>query len=231
MHEYLEWLLAELIHTKDGIHDYEPDGIVPDKVETGMLRYFDAEAATAAGGLDEGFYYVDVNGDWQQLANELWVSHNFVVASFASLVDTTTPSAFPDIGLTYQTINAFDAEAVTSKGAVASIPNASIAPGYQGVWQMTLILSLSHNESNSGRFTYVRSYNLTDAIPDSNPVYVPIARNQPGTLMAISILLEILPADVNKEFVIQVGGGSALTSVIIENANYSLQHLDAAPVE
>lgn len=145
---------------------------------------------------------------------------NFAFAAYGGL-RLSTATAGDNIEATWDTVDQFDQLIFsTPKEIVQSLTNNSLAFSLPGVYNLSITLSISHNEDTGGRETGLRLYNITDSVAGPTTI-IPIGRNQPGTLIGISTPFEILAADVGKEYVVQVGGFDSLTSVIYNSASYS----------
>lgn len=98
------------------------------------------------------------------------------------------------------------------RGVTVNLSNNSISVATESVWRLSYDFSIEgHNSSNSGRVTYIRMYNITDGIASPGEIVVGVGRNQEDTSNSGSFLFDVQPASVNKEIVLQIGGGDAIT--------------------
>ena len=136
-----------------------------------------------------------------------WVSSNFTPAArSAMLVD---PVGFASIGASYTPIDNYDSE-IAPRGITTDLVTGTMAFNIYGVFQITVGLNLSHDESNQGRTTNVRFWNVTDGI-SGGLIEVGIARNQPATNFTAVFQTEIVAGDTGKAFRLELGGGDSVT--------------------
>lgn len=160
-------------------------------------------------------WFLSGHGDPDLRANTL---ATFTMAAYGGL-DLSAPIASGDIGATWDTIDVFDTiKYATPKYITQNLTNSSLAVTYPGVYIFNIVLNYSHNELNASRVTYLRIYNLTDAVAGA-AVEIPIARNQPSTLISIAIDGELL---AGKEYVLQIGNGDDITAVTVRGASFSI---------
>ena len=147
----------------------------------------------------------------------------FSFAAYGGLVLSAPISNSEVLDGTWKTVNVFDQVKFTpERGILQNVANSSLAFEFDGVYLHNLVLNYTHNESNSSRTTQLRAYNLTDGVPaGAGGLIIPIARNQPGTLISISFLQEVSEAEKNKEFVMQVGNGDTVNLSAVPFAGWS----------
>ncbi len=147
-----------------------------------------------------------------RIVNELvlgWIVPTFVFSAHGMMLNAS-PVLGPDIGTGWQRVTAFDTvRGVRSIGFDTGADTWTYE--HSGVYLVTIGLTLTHGESNQGRSFDIRLNNGVDVPGDGVPV--PIARNQPGTSVTIT-MLETVPADdPNRTWFIEVGNGDAVTGV------------------
>lgn len=81
-----------------------------------------------------------------------------------------------------------------------------------GWWDLGLGLNLAHNESNQGRETIVRMYNVTQNTPAGPGEPLFIGRNQPGTNFYSQFRAQVLVD--GETYRVEIGGGDSLTAVV-----------------
>jgi hypothetical protein len=136
----------------------------------------------------------------------------------------SVPTGIPNLGIGFEVLPA-DAAVVTSPVTVTQdFANDGIRFSQEGVWNINIGFSLTHNESNSGRETTVQLYNATEAT-GGNGVPMPIARNQPGTYFSGTLMVEVTAADEGDLYQIRVGGGDSITAVTVEGYEFSATHV------
>ena len=136
-----------------------------------------------------------------------WVSGNFQVASHASM--SKDPIGIASIGAGWTAIENYDSE-ITPRGITTDLVGGAMAFDIYGVFQLTIGLNLTHNESNQGRTTNIRFWNVTDGIPAGN-IPIGIARNQPATNFTGVLQLEVSAGETGKGFRLEIGGGDSVT--------------------
>lgn len=147
--------------------------------------------------------------------NVLWVNEALIAGvcepAPAGIMELQAASAIgADLGLGWDTLDYFDYQA--SRGAMTLDPATGIftldEPGF---WDLDVSLNFSHNESNQGRETFVRFYNITQAT-SATDLPIPIGRNQPGTTFFDSYRFDNVNA--GDQWRMELGGGDIITSVV-----------------
>jgi hypothetical protein len=142
------------------------------------------------------------------------VSSLYVGAGFGGL-RLNTPTSLGTVDATWTTLVADTALPDDPFRVVVDLTDNSLTAESEGTYSVSLTVVLSHDEAQTGRTTNVRVYNLTDAIPVTI-VPVAVGRNTPGTNFAAASLFTVDSSNVNKELVIQIGGGDILNTVTLE---------------
>ena len=198
------------------------------RVYTMMSKYQDATSFdldahlwiedSTMTGQEAGQYRVTVGDFYQPLVN------TFTYAAYGGLSMSAPQTGFwNDIGATYQTIDVFDAQPVTTqRGIVSDVANNTFAIEVAGVYWYSLNLTFEHDNSNQGRLTYVRFWDTTDDQPLGPSLVVSTGRNAEATSAALSGLFEQLPEDNNHPMRIEIGGGDSYTAVSFDNAEFSI---------
>ena len=137
-----------------------------------------------------------------------WVAGNFTPAARSSMRINNV--GFSSIDLGWTVINNYDSE-VVPRGITNNLSAGTMAFNIYGVFQITVGINLDHNESNQGRQTFIRFFNVTDSVQAGDLIPISIGRNQPGLNFTDLFEVEILAADLNKEFRLEIGGGSSIT--------------------
>ena len=138
-----------------------------------------------------------------------WVAGNFTPAARSSML--IDPIGFSSIGAGYTPIDNYDSE-IAPRGVTTDLVAGTIAFNIYGVFQITVGLNLSHNESNQGRTTNIRFWNVTDGV-SGGIVEVGIARNQPATNFTTVYQVDVTSNEIGKAFRLEIGGGSSITSL------------------
>ena len=135
-----------------------------------------------------------------------WVAGNFTPAArSAMLVD---PVGFALIDATYTPVDNYDSE-IAPRGITTDLVAGTMAFNIYGVFQITVGLNLAHDESNAGRTTNIRFWNVTDGV-SGGLVEIGIARNQPATNFTTVFQTEIAAGDTGKAFRLEIGGGDTI---------------------
>ena len=137
-----------------------------------------------------------------------WVAGNFQPAARSSM--SIANVGFSSIGLGWTVIDNYDSQ-VIPRGITNNLVAGTMAFNLYGVFQVSVGINLDHNETNQGRQTFIRFFNVTDGAQSGGLIPVSIGRNQPGLNFSDSFEAEILAADINKEFRLEIGGGSSIT--------------------
>ena len=135
-----------------------------------------------------------------------WVAGNFTPASRASML--LDPVGFSVIDLTYTPIDNYTSE-IAPRGITTNLVAGTMAFDIYGVFQIAVELNLSHSESNQGRTTNIRFWNVTDG-GSAGIVEVGIARNQPATNFTTVFQTEIAAGDTGKAYRLEIGGGDTI---------------------
>lgn len=155
------------------------------------------------------------------------VVEKYQFVAYGGLFLDSPPFAFPDINATYQTLDCFDTISFSSpRNIVQNVTNSSLSFTDLGVYEVSISVVFSHNEDNAGRTVFLRTYNLTDNVALGTLIPIFIGRNQPGTNFSYSFPIEFSNiSDLNKEVILQVGGGSTLSAVAFETAEYYIKSI------
>ena len=110
-------------------------------------------------------------------------------------------------------------------GVTSDFANGTLSLSVSKLWRISLLLALTHNESNQGRTVSVRLFNQTQSIP-GDALIVPIARNQPGSIISLSLLFDVL--NVNDVYVLEIGnlgGGDTITGITYDDVRFEATHV------
>lgn len=151
------------------------------------------------------------------------IAENFVFAAYGQLYLSNPPAAFPDLGASYQKVTVFDTASPTSpKNITIDLSNDSMSFDIPGVYAITISGSFAHNSSNQGRTTNVRFFNETTGTPAANEFPIGIGRNVTDSSAAAIIIAEVTEASVGDDFILQIGGGSTVTSVSFSSTSWTI---------
>jgi len=144
----------------------------------------------------------------------------YAVAAAYGGVRLATPVGLPDLGAGFTTMQADAGSLAVPRGIVQDFANDGLRFSLLSILSVSINITLLHNEDNASRTTQVRLFNVTDAV-GSPPATIGIARNQPATNIAATLLLEIPTANLGDLFVVQIGNGDTLTAVTEEEYSFN----------
>ena len=105
----------------------------------------------------------------------------------------------------------------TPRGITQDFATESLAFDTPGVWSISIGFSISHNELNLSRTIDVRLFNITDGSPGLSST-VGVGRNNGVTTYSLTILVEILTADVGDAWRVEISGGADIFTAVVENS-------------
>lgn len=192
----------------------------PDQHPTAAITGLDTDQATQDQNLVDHEVDADPHPQYTLETSALQV---FVGAGYGGVIQAT-PVGMPALGPGWDTVP-FAAALISSPRLITQdFPNNGLIPAQEGIWLLSLNLVVSHNESNSGRVMGLRLFNVPDAAP--GPSFgIAVARNQPGTNINISGIIEISASAVGDLEIVQLSGlVDTFTNVDIDGT-YSLANL------
>ncbi len=120
------------------------------------------------------------------------------------------------IGSGWQAIDEFDTVDLPVLGLSINAATGEFSFSFPGIWQITISLIFSHNESNQGRTTNIRLWNVTkSSVLGSLPWF--IGRNQPGSNIIIPFPVLVAEAAIGNSIRFEIGGGSSITPVSVDD--------------
>jgi len=127
---------------------------------------------------------------------------------------------------TWQDAVGWDAITLSSPRFVTQdFTNGGLKFSHAGVWQVSLTLTVFHNEVNAGRILGMRLHETTVPFTGTNK-YFGTGRNVNVTNMAVTTLVDIPDTLVGKLIEVQIGGVDVYTSVVIESGSFQATYLD-----
>lgn len=153
--------------------------------------------------------FQEATEDLQFLADQL------VFSQYAS-VDTTIPHVDGNIGTGWQPFDFFDRVTVNPKGIVLTV-GGDFTFILDGIFQLSLVGFVEHDNLNAGRTFNVRIFNVTEGTPGSS-IVIASARNVDGTVVPLVGLFEILPGDIGDIFRLEYGGTTSIYSAVVWDA-------------
>lgn len=146
-----------------------------------------------------------------------------VAAEGSMFLDTPQTTDDADITGTFQTIDQYDTIGMTPRGCTVNTTTGEFTLDVDGSWMILIRINLTHDESNSGRETFLRLFNVTDTT-SSDPAPIAIGRNTPGTSDTPVLAFDLLVADESDTFRVEIGGGDTLATVRWQSVNLVLSY-------
>ena len=157
------------------------------------------------------FVFSDVANEWIPLT----ISEP--VALYLSLsVNTWTPGT---LGAAWTTVQ-WDGGASIQRH-INFLPPSQFQFRVPGIYSVSVVLSMQHNEVNGGRETGLRFYNATTATPVA-AISMPTGRNSPGTLTNPTFLIEVTEPTLSDLFQVQIGGNDAYSAITFSSFSLSI---------
>ena len=149
----------------------------------------------------------------------------FTFAGYGGLT-VGTPIAMSDINSTWQTV-VFDTGLLTNpRHIVQDVANDALAFGAEGVWAVDITMALTFVSTVIGRQIQVRLYDLTTATPSSGIGTFFSGRNQDGVNISISVLTDVLPAQIGDLLQLQINSAAdTFTGVTNISTFYQASHV------
>lgn len=134
----------------------------------------------------------------------------------------SAPTAFNDLSAAWQKLTVFDEVVFETPIRVQqNLADDTLTFNKAGIFTVTVNMSMSHDEAQAGRVTYIRVYSQTLGV-GSSEIYVATGRNTIGTNMFISsLVLVVKPEHVGHTFEVQIGNGDIYLDVIIHTASFT----------
>lgn len=167
--------------------------------------------------------YFNFKSDLTYLISRLIADFQYVAYGGLRL---SAPAAFSNINATWKTIDVFDSISFQEPVHVTQdLAGSALAADSAGVYEFTFNISLTHDESNSGRTIYLRVYNTTKDVATGVLFPVAIGRNQPGTNISYSVPVEASSEFSGDLFTLQLGNGDTLASVTFQAVEYYVKSI------
>ncbi len=204
------------------VHDLDITNQPPPTPLDGMVRY--ADGVSWDPGFGEGLYYFE-QGEWKKVLDAGTAAEVFTYAGYGGIQQSSPNVAGSNIGAAWQVLTSFDAATlITPVGVTQDVANNGLRFDHPGVWVLVVALAFEHNSSNSGRITYVRTYNATKDTGGSG-VVIGTGRNAEATNFGASLLFELGVAEVGDLLQLQIGNGDSYTNVDWDALAFSTFHV------
>ncbi len=115
---------------------------------------------------------------------------------------------------------------VNQLGFSVDLVNETFSYTEAGVWSTTISFNIEGiSELNQSRTFRARIYNVTDAVEVAFAV-VPVSRNQGDIWFSVTLISDIIAADVNKVLRIELGGGDAISNGTLVGASIAANRVN-----
>ncbi len=132
------------------------------------------------------------------------------------------PTAFPDLGAAWQTLNVFDAaNPSTPRGVSVNPATGEFAYEHEGLYVISLTGAFEHNSDNNGRITQLRIFDVTGGAALGSALDIPTGRNSEATSVASTFFIEIPAGNVNDVLRFEIGNGNAYTAVVFNALSFA----------
>ena len=159
---------------------------------------------------------------WVPIFDAITVASIFNSAAYGSMV-LTSPASGSDIPVgSFITITQFDTVNIPGRGITLDASADTVSFEFEGVYRVSLMFAIEHNELNSSRQFELRLFNVNDASGLSSTV-IGIGRNVGVTNFTASFLVNISVSDVDDVYRVEVGNAdTVISSVVWETLNLSI---------
>ena len=162
-----------------------------------------------------------------QYATEVAALNTFALAGYGG-ISIAAPVAMADIGATWTTITGFDTEILTPRYVVHDLANNALRVQKEGVWQVSVKVTLTFAEGQGGRTISLRLYNATTAAPTAVPFQFFVGRNSAGANLSFVINGEFPQETENDIIVLQVSSVDSYTLVENIGTIFQMHHVSEA---
>lgn len=140
------------------------------------------------------------------------VLEHFVSASYGGLT-LETPATGYALGVAWQTMP-FTAGSTSDPVNVIQNPaNDSIIISQEGTYYASVTTAFTQDDSNQGRITYLRFWNISQGQTDGQEFPIGIGRNSPAASGTWTFAFDIGASEINNEFRVEIGGGDTVLAV------------------
>ncbi len=162
------------------------------------------------------------DGIWYPIFDAITTAFIFNAAAYGSM-GMSVPTAGADIPVgSFIPVTQFDAFPTSSRGMTLDFNTDTFSFDFEGLFRVSTMLSIEHNDLNSGRQFEIRLFNVTDAAPGLATI-IGVSRNTSITNFTSTFLVEISAENVDDTYRIEVGNADTiLTSVVWETLNLSI---------
>ena len=159
---------------------------------------------------------------WVPLFDAITTASIFNSAAYGSMA-LSAPVSGPDIPVgSFIPITQFDTVNIPGRGISLDASADTFSFDFEGVYRVSLIFAIDHNEVNASRQFELRLFNVTDVSAGAVTV-IGMGRNVVVTNFTISFLVDISASNVDDAYRIEVGNANTvISSVVWETLNLSI---------
>ena len=159
---------------------------------------------------------------WAPIFDALTTAFIFNAAAYGSM-GISAPAAGLDIPVgSFIIIDEFDSFPTAARGINFDFDTDLFSFDFEGIYRLTTMIAIEHNDLNAGRQFTLRLFNVTEGIPSIGAI-IGVARNSAVTNFTSSLLVQIDADDVGDEYRLEVGNADTIiTSVVWETLNVSI---------
>lgn len=208
-------------------HDLLVNRTATDSHPTSAITGLDADQATQDQNLVD--HETDPGDPHPQYALETSALATFTSAGYGG-VGVDAPIGMANITASFQTLTGFDIALLSNpKGITQDFPNDGLRFAVQGVWQVSVKVSLTFIEENAGRQIQLRVWNGTDGTPSAVTFNYFVGRNQAGANLAFTLNFDYPAPDVGDLIQLQVASSSdTFTGVTNIGTVFQANHVSEA---
>lgn len=135
-------------------------------------------------------------------------------------MNMANPTAGASLGAGWNALAYFDTESLTPLGMTLDTANGLFNFQWPGLWQFSLNVFFNHDNSQQGRVTRVRIFNVTDGAGSSG-VPIGIGRNVEDTGISATLLVSVAQSAIDDVFRWEIGGGDTVTAVTYDSLSFT----------
>ncbi len=154
------------------------------------------------------------DGIWSPLFDALTTSFIFNAAAYGSM-GLSAPIAGPNIPVgSFIIVTQFDSNSTAVRGLVLDFTADTFSFNFAGIFRLSVMFTIEHDDINAGRQFELRLFNVTEAVA-ALPTVIGIGRNQGVTNYTATFLVDIAAADVDDVFRLEVGNASVVIQTVV----------------
>lgn len=144
----------------------------------------------------------------------------YIVAAFGGMKG---PASVPALDGTWTPITNYPTPYVpVPKFVAVDLVAGTLKLERPGTYVLSVSLALNFTESNAGRTTYLRLFDITDNVALSTELPLFVGRNQGGVTASISVLLYVAPGSVGDAMRMEIGNGDTFAGLSVTGVAFSM---------